>query len=504
MLEVILAGYNLDADVIEKLKRDANYKKDNVTPETISAAYARISRDPQKVKKLREISREEVDKARKSNENIVFKMGHHSVAEHAYLNFDIIGLSRLAVEYLEEARLCSYTEKSQRYITLEGDYIIPEEIKDENDIKLFKSMIEKQVNAYKELFPLLLEYQKKLNSELLNTKSGQNTVEGWAKEDARYILSLATECQLGFSANARNLEYIIRKLKYSYLEETRKLGKLLFENAKKVVPSLIILSDPEAFKKQFGWDVSDGFLKKGRKFLNELSIKYIEKFKNIEINETDNDVELISHTEKSDVKVFAALLCSVTSKPFSHCLAIAEIMKNENMMKDFFKEFFSVYTEYDAMPREFEIVNFIFDVKISASAFAQLKRHRMMTILKDDYDINLGYRVPDSIIQIGKKDFFKEILSETEEVYKKLKEKYGLVADYILTNAHKRRVILNVNLRELYHIARLRMDKHAQWDIRDISAKMIEKVRKVAPITGALLSGKHNFINVKEDFYKNN
>ena len=502
MLEVILAGYNLDADVIEKLKKDAGYKKDNITPETISAAYARISRDPQKVTKLREIAREEVDKARKSNENIVFKMGHHSVAEHAYLNFDILGLSRLAVEYLEEARLCSYTEKSQRYITLEGDYVLPEEIKDENDIKLFKKMIEKQVNAYKELFPILLEYQKKLNSDLLSTKSGQNTVEGWAKEDARYILSLATECQLGFSSNARNLEYIIRKLKYSNFEETRKLGKLLFENAKKVVPSLIILSDPEEFKKQFGWDVSDGFLKNGRKFLNSLSVKYTEKFKHIDANEKDSDVELVSYTEKPEVKVLAALLCSTTSKPFTYCLAIAEIMKNENMMKDFFKEFFDIYTEYDAMPREFEIVNFIFDIKISASAFAQLKRHRMMTILKGDYDISLGYRIPDSIIEIGRKDFFKDVISETEWVYKKLKEKYGLVADYILTNAHKRRVILNVNFRELYHIARLRMDKHAQWDIRDISTKMVEKVKKVVPITGALLSGKHNFKEIKEKFYK--
>jgi thymidylate synthase ThyX len=224
MLEVKLAGYNVDTDVLDKLKTKGWDGKNNVTPETISAAYARISRDPRPVTELRADSRDEVDKARKSNENIVFKMGHHSVAEHALLNFDILGLSRLAVEYLEEARLCSYTEKSQRYITLEGDTVMPSEFNEE-DQKLFSSMVNKQIEAYKKLFPVLHEYQKKINPSMLDTKVGQNTVEGWAKEDARYALSMATECQLGFSANARNLEYIIRKLHYSPLAEVRELER---------------------------------------------------------------------------------------------------------------------------------------------------------------------------------------------------------------------------------------------------------------------------------------
>ena len=40
------------------------------------------------------------------------------------LVFDILGCSRLAIEALEWHRLCSYTEKSQRYITLDGDFVV--------------------------------------------------------------------------------------------------------------------------------------------------------------------------------------------------------------------------------------------------------------------------------------------------------------------------------------------------------------------------------------------
>ena len=62
MLEVKLAGYNADADILEKLKKSKWDGKNNISPETISAAYARISRDSRRVDELRADSLEEVDK----------------------------------------------------------------------------------------------------------------------------------------------------------------------------------------------------------------------------------------------------------------------------------------------------------------------------------------------------------------------------------------------------------------------------------------------------------
>ena len=127
-MKVILAGYNIDSVVIEELKKNSPPRKD-ITPETMSASYARISRDPLPANELRAIARAEVERARRSNRNIIFKMGHHSVAEHAVFNFDIVGVSRLALEEIEKFRLCSFTEKSQRYIKLEDDFVVPDEVK---------------------------------------------------------------------------------------------------------------------------------------------------------------------------------------------------------------------------------------------------------------------------------------------------------------------------------------------------------------------------------------
>ncbi len=107
-MKLFLAGFNVDAQTLKELgggKLDSR----TMTPETISAAYARISRSPKPVNELRETARQEVEKARKSNQNIIFAMGHHSVAEHAVFNFDVLGVSRLAIEEIEKFRLCSYT-----------------------------------------------------------------------------------------------------------------------------------------------------------------------------------------------------------------------------------------------------------------------------------------------------------------------------------------------------------------------------------------------------------
>ena len=56
-MKVVLAGYNIDAQIIEELKKRASWSEDNVTPETLSAAYARISRDPADIGSLRQKSR---------------------------------------------------------------------------------------------------------------------------------------------------------------------------------------------------------------------------------------------------------------------------------------------------------------------------------------------------------------------------------------------------------------------------------------------------------------
>ncbi|MEN6359343.1 MAG: FAD-dependent thymidylate synthase, partial [Smithella sp.] len=62
-----------------------------------------------------------------------------------------------------------------------------------------------------------------------------------------------------------------------------------------------------------------------------------------------------------------------------------------------------------------------------------------------------------------------------------------------LTNAHRKRVLMKLSARELYHLSRLRADAHAQWDIRDLAEKMLTQARKVMPLTLITACGKDGF-----------
>ena len=53
--------------------------------------------------------------------------------------------------------------------------------------------------------------------------------------------------------------------------------------------------------------------------------------------------------------------------------------------------------------------------------------------------------------------------------------------------------MMKLNARELYHVARLRADAHAQWDIRILSEKMLRQARRVMPLSLLMACGKDTF-----------
>lgn len=456
-MKVILAGYNLDTEVIEGLKRGETQRND-ITPEVLSASYARISRDPRPVNELRAAARAEVEKARRSNSSIIFKMGHHSVAEHAVFNFDILDISRLALEELEKFRLCSYTEKSQRYQKLEDNYIIPEEIKDLRD--LFDKTIKEQNDFYQELISKNIE-----------------------PEDARYVTSLATKAQLGMTLNARNLELLFRRFASHPLLEIQKLGREIFNQVKDIAPSIILFTEANALDQK-----------------TYLELRAQNSELRAQNKKPKKEVELVDSTKDADNKIIAALIHASTNLPYKKCLKEAKRMPENNKNK-LIRTALKNMEFFDSTLREFEFADLTYDLIVSAACFAQLKRHRMASIITQPYEPKLGITIPKSIQDAGMEDKFKKITKKTEKTYFKIKDNSPLAAQYILLNAHRRRVLLKCNARELYHISRLREDKHAQWDIQNLSRKMTELAKEKMPLTFLTLGGKDAYPEIYKKVY---
>lgn len=438
------------------------------TPETLSAAYARISRDPAHVSELRRGARFGVARARKSNEAIIFGLGHASVAEHASFNFDVSGISRLASEELQSHRLLSFTEKSQRYITIGRDFVIPTEAADLGLTSHFETSVPMLFDGYLKLFEALQKLHKPVSTEALS-KSEIRDLETRAKEDARYLLPLACTTQMGMTLNARNLEHVIWEMGDHPLQEVRELAAAIHRSVGKLAPSIVKYTSRAVYPRQNRAVVAE--LMSGMRERRPLELWTSPKARKVSCTPNGEQVVL-------DGLGFTA----------GGSVAKAEVV---------WLEVLRGLGPHDPVLREFELAQMTFDVEISAACFAQLKRHRMMTMLPQPYGIEGPAILPPAIAESGETSLFEQAIRASQAAASVVAGKSELIADYLLTNAQVRRVRLMANARELYHFSRLRCDAHAQWEIRDLADQMIALAKSEWPQMMVLACGKDKF---KEEY----
>jgi flavin-dependent thymidylate synthase len=468
-MKVRLGGYNIDARTIREL---AGRDWRDVTPEVISASYARISRDPREVTTIREEARRDVEKARRSNQTIVFGLGHSSVAEHAVFNFDVMGISRLAVEAVEHFRLASFTEKSQRYIRLGHDFVVPEEISRAGMKREFGSLMRYLAESYRDLY----ESIKSTGAE-----------DESAKEDARYLMPLSTTAQFGMTVNARELEYMISRLASHPLSELREFSARLSKAAAGIAPSLVKYPDPTDY------------------FRSAPAVKKAIRRKAGRPGPTASgsgpDAILVEVTPDADVRLAASLIFSSTGSSYSESMRKARKM-GKKARAGIIASTMRRMKAHDSAWREFESIRLVYEVTVSSSCFAQLKRHRMATIISQDYLPGLGISVPDSVRAAGCTGLLREAARRSAAVSRKTGARIEAAREYALLNAHRRRVLFDINLRELYHFSRLRSDIHAQWEIRRLSQIMCALAGEKVPTGTMMLCGKDSFDARRKGLFK--
>jgi hypothetical protein len=89
----------------------------------------------------------------------------------------------------------------------------------------------------------------------------------------------------------------------------------------------------------------------------------------------------------------------------------------------------------------------------------------------------------------------KRIREMSEDLFNKTR------SPYVLLNGHRRYLYLTMNMRSLYNFMQLRMDEHAQWDIRAFAENMRAALRAWPGINHygnlaiELFAGRDKFVN---------
>ncbi|MFZ5855519.1 MAG: FAD-dependent thymidylate synthase [Chloroflexota bacterium] len=443
----------------------------DLSPETIAVAFAKTSRSPESFREIAEGLSDET--SAKFHERWVVGYGHASVAEHAILHIAIENVSRVAMEAIESNRLASYTEKSTRYQKWGmDDFTIPPEL-DEHPLR------DEFVDTIRFLFSTYaasLDPAREIVSKRVSRRDGESD-EAWDRrvrsqyvDSCRFLLPAAALANVGMTANARVLENAIRKFLSHPLEEVRAIGEKVKEMAKGEVPTLVKYAEAVPY------------------LVETQKVLRVERLTlNAQHSTAQDFCTLVDYDKDGEQKILAAALYHFGDMAYADAFAHVKSLKKAERVQ-LAESLLGRLNRHDIPLRELEYCNYTFDLVMDQGAYAEFKRHRMMTQTPQLLTTRLGHAIPSLIEEAGFRSEYEAAMERAASMYEKLAAWNPHVAQYVVPNGFNRRVLAQLNLRSAYHFCQLRAAASAHFSIRKIAERVAEEIRRVHPSMSAFMT----------------
>ena len=441
----------------------------DLSPETIAVAFAKTSRFPDS---FRDIAAELTDEnSAQFHEKWVVGYGHASVAEHAVLHLAIENASRVAMEAIESNRLASYTEKSTRYQKWDADsFYTPDEL-------IGHPLHDEYVATCRMLFDTYaasLEPVKEVIAEGVSRRENEKDtaydrrIRSRYVDVCRFILPAASLANVGMTANGRVLENAIRKWLSSPLEEVREIGETVKKVAQGELPTLVKYAEAVEYLAETGEELA-----------NYEPETTGDKPSSVIRGQSSEWCSLVDYDQDGENKVLAAALYRFGSMSFTEALEKVRVASQREKLAE---ALLGRLGKFDVPLRELELCTYTFDLVIDQGAYAEFKRHRMMTQTPQLQTAALGYAIPRLMMKAGFGSQYEAAMEAAQSMWEKLNEFNPYVAQYVVPNGFNRRVLSTFNLREAYAFCQLRAASNAHFSIRKVAQHVYEEIARVHPL----------------------
>ncbi|QIA26416.1 FAD-dependent thymidylate synthase [Thermaerobacter sp. PB12/4term] len=473
------------------------------------------------------------EKARRFHEKWVVGYGHASVAELAKAAVGIERISRLASARLETANpWLSFIEYSQRYqMPRRGAYVVPPELEAAGAPELlaeFHRVQEVTYDAYQELFRGLVEHLERVEPPQPGetARARASRLEKQAFEDARYALTLAVETNLGMVGNGRALRDAIVRLLSDPYEETTRLALAIRREVTRVLPTLVRYAEPNPRLQAADAEVARGV---AEALQRHRRVRAVASDPVILLDWTGRGaadggppaakaaggagllaaapgagaaaeaaagapgvlgspgvaVEEVQSTPDEQAAldvILGAWLHEYGSGGWPETGDVLAAMTPAEKLALFAKAVTGL-GPHDPPPEAFKLVRYRVELTVSEASWHQLLRHsRRMHFAAQAPGVEHGITVPPRIQDAGLAPVLMRAVDAAERLFFRLtRAGLPLAAHYVVTNAHRRRVVAEFDLWQLYHLITLRGKPEAQWDIRQTVHRLAQRVMVVHP-----------------------
>ncbi len=400
------------------------------------------------------------ERARAFHERWVVNYGHASVAEHATVHLGVERISRLASAALETSNpFLSFTEFSQRYqAPVRGGYVTPPEADGLPGALrgAYARLQDRLFDAYEDLLEGVASHLLATGAEAEREGDRPGAAARRARrrafEDARYALPLAVHTALGMTANGRALRDVVSVLAESPWGEMRALAESLRAQGERMLPTLLRHAEPAVPPAGLAPVGDDGGA--GR-------IGALADGDRLTPGEEVRLLPAAPGSRYDDAAARAALAAA---------LALGGRAPDGTDAVAFLRERRRQSGPYALPHPAMRLVRYRFALCVSEANWHQLLRHtRGMTLIAAPPGVDAGVTVPPLVERAGLGERLRAACAEAAALWRDLAAAGApgqAVAAYVVTNAHRRWLVADLDLWELDHLVRLRLKDNAQWDIR--------------------------------------
>ncbi|WP_020374757.1 FAD-dependent thymidylate synthase [Sulfobacillus thermosulfidooxidans] len=442
------------------------YAVTNVPPEVLAYGMAKYSRSNRSLAdNLKDLTE---DKAAKFLKTFYFDYGHASIADLAHVAIAIEDISLLAAMEIVDEPLWDGQERSTRYQNFDSsDYYRPETAPSSYDTAthklwaLYHQMQELGTSLLTEQYPRPSDMPEKTYARIIHAR---------ALDIARYCLPLNTLTSLGQITSARVLEQQIRRLFASPFPEVHNIARelkksiadqpavdLMYQTNQPVLPTLVKYTE------------ADAYLMAVRTIIEPLA-KQVPSL-------PAQAVELTIQAPLLDAQI-AQLLYAFGQASYRSCLQFASTLTTAEK-QELISQVFSVRGPHDEWLRLLRQAPLQFDLIMDTGAYRDFNRHRRTHKIAQSLNPDLKFSIPAPLTEAGLDYEFIATLSAYYDELSAYSDTSSL--PYLLPLAHKRRLLMSMDLAEAAYIIELRSRSQGHFSYRQLAWDMYEALRQQLP-----------------------
>lgn len=422
-----------------------------------------------------------IQKAQDFYDRILDGYGDDSIGELGGAHLAAENISMLAAKVIEDCRIGgSPLEKSTRYIYFDkkckGEYLFFREpiLMASAFRDLYLDMCNELFSVYRELIDPLMEKMKKLSppEEGVSPRAYQAALRAQVLDCLRGLLPVSTLTNMGVFGNGRFFEALLQKLGCSSLAELQEIKRGAFQELTKVIPSFVRRSESQHKHFVSYQTFQERTRLETKKFCNKMLDVSSSPKTGVTLVDFDAEgplkVAARALYEHSDLSL-PAIEESLRKKPPEAVSAILDGLCQHRTNRR------------HKAPRAAESAFFTFEIVADFGIYRDLQRHRTLSQDRQILTCDLGYYVPEEILNTPMEKPYRKAMEKAQKTYEMIAEDFPEEAQYVIPMAYNVRWYFHVNLRSLQWITELRSSPQGHPAYRRVAQEMAKLACDAVP-----------------------